>query len=92
MHHLPLIGLIGGVVGWPVGKAGAVRVAGPSEVGPVSADQRRQFAVFRTPYCAGTGIESAEDIFDVVGVEGPEEGGMVDVAGRAQVETVAEDR
>lgn len=89
MHHLPLIG---GVVSGPLGKAGAVRVAGAGEVGPVSADQRRQFAVFRTPYRAGTGIKSAEDIFDVVRVEGPEDGGVVDVPGRAEIETVAEDR
>ena len=59
-------------VGGPVGEAGAVGVAGAGEVGPVAADLVGELAVFGTPDGLGAGVEGAEDVFDVVGVEGAE--------------------
>src|SRR6266851_5049914 len=92
VHDLPLGSFFaGGVVGGPVGKAGAVGVAGAGEVGPVGADLFGELAVFGTPDGFGAGVEGAEDVFDVVGVEGAEERGVVFVAGGAEVEAVAED-
>ena len=74
------------LVDGPVGEAGAVGVAGAGEVGPVGADLVGELAVFGTPCGFGAGVECAEDVFDVVGVEGAEDGGVVFVAGGAEVE------
>ena len=79
------------LVGGPFGEAGTVGVAGAGEVGPVGADLVGEFTVFRTPDGLGAGVEGAEDVFDVVGVEGSEEGGVVFIAGRAEVEAVTVD-
>jgi hypothetical protein len=76
MHDLPLLRLVDG----PEGEVGAVGVAGAGEVGPVGADLVGELAVFGTPCGLGAGVESAEDVFDVVGVEGAEDGLVVFVA------------
>ena len=88
MHDLVLVGRR---AGGPVGQAGAVGVAGAGEVGPVLADLVGELAVFGAPDGLGAGVERAEDVLDVVGVEGSDGCGVVAVAGVAEGEEVAVD-
>src|SRR5258705_716476 len=87
VHDLPLLRL----VYRPVGEAGGVGVSGAGEVGPIGADLVGELAVFGTPDGLGAGVEGVEDVSDVVGVEGSEDGFVVFVAGGAEVEAVAVD-
>ena len=75
--------VVGGVVGGPVGKrgVGGIGVAGAGEVGPVLLHQVGEGAVFGADGHSGAGVERAEDVFDVVGVEGAHGDGVVAVAG-----------
>src|ERR1700733_7707529 len=82
VHELPLGG---GVVGGPDGKAGGVGVTGAGEVRPVGADEVGELAVFGAPGGLGAGVQGAEDVLDVVGMEGADEGGVVFVARGAEV-------
>jgi hypothetical protein len=88
VHDLPVAG---SVVGGPLREAGAVGVAGAREVGPVGADLVGELAVFGTPDGFGARVEGAEDVLDVVGVEGAENGLMEFVAGGSEVEAEAVD-
>ena len=88
MHDLPVAF---GVVGGPLREPGVVRVSGAGEVGPVGADEVRELAVLRAPRGVVAGVEGTEDIFDIVGVERAVGGGVVLVAGGAEVEAVAID-
>ena len=54
----------------PRGQAGSVGVAGFGEVGPVAHHLFAQLAILGPPESAGAGVERAEDVLDVVRVEG----------------------
>src|ERR1700679_3379191 len=88
MHDLPLVCC---VVGWPFGEAGVVGVAGGGEVGPIGADLVGELAVFGPPGGSDARVERAEDVLDVVGVEGADDRGMEFVAGGAEIEAVTVD-
>ena len=88
MHDLPVGG---GPVGGPGGEVGSVGVAVASEVGPVLLHLVGEGAVLGTDGGLLAGVEGAEDVFDVVGVEGAGAGGVELVAGGCEVEAVTID-
>ena len=83
-------GVAGVVVFGPVGDACAVGVAGFGEVGPVGHDLLAEGAVFGADVPAGASVESAEDVFDVVGVEG-EGAGVIFAGGGGELKVIAID-
>jgi len=79
------------VVPGPRGQAKAVGVAGFGEVGPISHHLLAQLAVFGADGLAGARVEGAEDVLDIVGVEG-ECAGVVLAGKRGQLKVIAVDR
>src|ERR1700721_3769334 len=80
----------GVVVTWPCRLAGTVWVAGLGKVGPGGHHLIAQGAVFRAHRFAGPCVECAEDVFDVIRVEG-ECAGMILAGQRRQLKVIAID-
>lgn len=73
LHGLPL----GSEHRWATWGDWAVRIAGPSKVGPIAQDLVGELAVLRTPGSSGTRVERPEGVFNVIETEGTEIGGAV---------------
>ena len=88
VHDLPVVL---GAIGRPDGEVGGVGVAVAGEVGPVLLDLGGEGAVFGTDGGSLAGVEGAEDVFDVVGVEGAGVGVVEFVVGGGKVEAITVD-
>src|ERR1700722_16744407 len=67
-HHLPVAR---GIVGWPVRCSGAVWISRFGKIRPEGLYQVRKLVILRLECSSLARVEIADDVLNLVGVEGP---------------------